>query len=120
MSSAVEHVVGGNLDDESAPLVHGMGQKGRRFSIEPLGQCFVRFGFVNGGVGSTVDDAVNLVLINKTLDIGLRGDVELCHIGIEPLMLTVLWLERAQAGAQLPVAASDENVHSSSSPCLSF
>jgi len=72
---AVEDVVRGDLYHPPATLAHGMRQVGGSLGIEALTERFVVLGLIDGGIGGTVDDSVDVVLRDEGLYGLLVGDV---------------------------------------------
>ena len=92
--SAVEHIVGRNLYHPTATLPNGIGQIGRCLGIQFLTKFLVFLGFIDGGIGGTVDNAVNQVFIDKSFYGLLVSNVQFSHVCIIPTMLGILRLQQ--------------------------
>ena len=123
MVGAVKHIVGADLNHPATTAAHGLSQIGRRFRIQAGTEFLIVFSLVDGGVGRTVDDAVNPVVVDKLPDGSTVGNVQFLHIGIIPHMLGILFLQQLHLVSQLAVTARNQYVHyysNSNGCCLSF
>lgn len=105
MPSAVEDVVGGDVDEGGA----GGGEVAGRFAVEASG--FFRFLFrpIDGGVGGAVDDVRDAPLVDEALHGVGVGDVECV-----PIRSNGVGEEPGEFSPQLPVTAGDEVCHGGS------
>ena len=74
---AVEHVIGGKVDERDPGLGRGFGQMGRPIGVD--GECRIRlrFGAINGGIGGGVDDQRRPVALHDVPDRIPIGDIEI-------------------------------------------
>ena len=74
---AVEHVVGGKVDERDPGVGRGFGQMGRPVGVDGERRIRLRFGAINGGVGGGVDDQRRSVALHDTPDRIPIGDIEI-------------------------------------------
>ena len=113
MVGAVEYVVGTDLDDPSSAFLHGSGQIGRSHGVERGAEFLVALCLVHGGIGGTIHDAVDFVLLNELFYGQLVGNVEFLHIGVEPLVFTIFFFEQLHLISELTVATCYQYIHMS-------
>ena len=111
MLGTVEHIVGGDLDHPSPSFANRSSQVGRGLRIQQGTEPFIVLGLVDSRIGSAVDNAVDLVLIDEGLDGLLVGDIQLCHICIKIGMLGIDLLQQLHLVSQLAITARNQNIH---------
>ena len=92
--SAVEHVVGGDLNHPTATLLYGCGQIARSHMVQQVAQFRILLGLVDSGVGGTIDDAVDAVLLDIRLYGLLVRDVQLSNICVKIGVLGAQFLQQ--------------------------
>ena len=76
-----------------------------------MGEFWLVFGLVDGGISCTVDTAVNLVFIEKTFNSLLVADVKAVDISEIPLVAGTGFGSFAHLVSELSVAPCDCNIH---------
>ena len=64
------------MDKQAVDFFHGLCQVPGSFCIQYAAEGLVGFGLVYVGVGSTIDDAVNVVCLDKLFHCFQTGDVQ--------------------------------------------
>ena len=107
---AAENVVGRNVDEEPADLVHGDSKISDGRSVKQLGEGGIVLGLVDVGIGGAIDDGLDmLVLHGLQHGVGV-GDVELGDVGEEVTVLGML-CDETELAAQLAVGSGDQDIH---------
>ena len=111
MVGAVEDVVGRHLYQPAATTLDSLCQIAGSHMVQQVAQLLVVLCLVNGSIGGTVDDAVNLMVVDERTN-GFRiGNIQLCHIRIIIGMLGIHLLQQLHLVSQLAVTACNQNVH---------
>ena len=76
-----------------------------------MAQFLILFRLVNSGIGSTVHDAVNIILAHERLNGLLVGDVQFCHVRIKIGMLGIHLLQQLHFISQLAITARNQYLH---------
>ena len=116
-----EHIVGGNLNQQSVHLLHRLGEVLRGIGVQFLGECrqfLIGLTSIHIGPCGTVDDDIDIILLHHLADgIHIR-DVEVS--GLKPLHLVDIREDIAVCGilandshliAELTVGTSYEYIH---------
>jgi len=112
VSLAAEHVVRAHMDEQGAFCLGGRCQIGSGCGIDEVGYLFVILGGVHIGVGSAVHDGAHA--LGGFEHGGSIGNIQLCHIGEDELMLAAqLSGYAAHFIAQLAVGTCNKNFHDS-------
>ena len=99
MSSAIENVVGRDLNDTLSVFR----QQGRAEAVDTIGSLEVVLGLVSSCVGCAVDDEVEALGFEKCLHCGFIGDVQLVSTNKD----SGIPQQEAQFTAQLSIRPSD-------------
>ena len=67
----------------SATLCDSFGKQGRCCSIDETCPFAITLRLVDSGIGGTVDHTVDMIIMYKSLNSNLIGDVQLVYIRIE-------------------------------------
>ena len=94
MIRTIKYVVSRNLYHPTATLADGMSQISRGLRIQFGTEFFIVFSLVDSSIGGTVDDTVNMIIIDKLFDSRLVGDIQLCDIRIIIGVLRILLLQQ--------------------------
>ena len=94
MISAIEHVIGRNLNHPTATLLYCRSQIAWCIRIQQTTEFLIVFCLINSGIGSTVHDTINMVFIHKSIDGSSVGNIQLCHICIKIGMLGINLLQQ--------------------------
>ena len=93
------------MNHPTTTTLNGMCQESRCLGIKLLTQGFVYFCVVNSRKSGTVHDTINGMLIKKSLDSILIGDIQFLYIRIKIGVLQILLFQQLHLVAQLSVTA---------------
>ena len=94
MLGTIEDIVSGDLDHPSAAFSDGCCQVSRCLRIQLRAEFFIVLSLVDSRISRTVDNAINMMFLDKGLDSVLVGDIKFLHIRIKIAMLGVTSLQQ--------------------------
>ena len=107
--SAVEDIVGRNVDHLPAGLGHGFDHRGDGFGIDRAGEVFIALGLVDRSIGGGVQDQVGR--FHRQPRTQHRHVGEIAVIDVDRVDLGPCGREALQGAAELTVRAGDQHPH---------
>ena len=111
MISAVKDIICRNLNEPTASTLNSLGQIGRCCGIEQCTEFYVRLSLVYSSIGGTIDDAVNLMFLDKGLYGFTISDVQFLYIRIKIHMLGMSFLQQLHFVSQLAITSRNQYIH---------
>ena len=110
--ASVEDVVRRDMQEKGVAGFCRGGEHGRTVPVHPVGRFLIGFRPVDRCIGRTVDNRPNGAIAAEALHMPRAGDVEFRQVPEIPGVADMADLKLLQFGAELPLAAGDENIHS--------